>query len=77
MTERIYSDVDMSAIRRRCYEAGRDGAELYTVRGGLELVRCRDCERFDGVELCAHPGAPETKLYVNENGFCWAGRRKE
>lgn len=50
MTERIYGDEDLAAIRRQCYEAGRLGKEAYTVRGGGEaVVRCRDCKFCDVV----------------------------
>lgn len=60
MTERIYSDEDLSAIRLQCYEAGRLGKEAYTVRGGGEVVvRCRDCAhaiRLEGEPAEARPG---------------------
>ena len=72
MTERIYSDEDMSAIRRRCYEAGRAGAELYTVRGGRELVRCRDCESYDAEDgMCMRdPEHTGRGWHARPDGFC-------
>lgn len=92
MTERIYSDEDLSAIRLQCYEAGRLGKEAYTVRGGGEaVVRCRDCkyamERRSksvfGTELvtlaCSGPiqGAYSEGADVEPEDFCAWGEPRE
>ena len=86
MTERIYSDEDLSAIRLQCYEAGRLGKEAYTVRGGGEVVvRCRDCAHYDMREGfgCSLLGlwSGKTRGFesfdMGPDGFCAAGRRKE
>ena len=39
-----------------------------------EIVRCRDCERFDG----EHEGCRRFSHYVDPDGFCaWAERRAD
>ena len=38
-----------------------------------EIVRCRDCERFDG----EHEGCRRFSHYVDPDGFCAWGKRKE
>ena len=81
MTERIYSDEDLSAIRLQCYEAGRLGKEAYTVRGGGEVVvRCRDCAMYDdGDGMCMRdPEHTGRGWYTRPDGFCaWASRRED
>lgn len=79
MAERIISDEVLDAIRRTCYEAGRLGREVFTVRGhdGSEIVRCRDCVHFsDGmiVECERLSGQP---YWTDADGFCaWGMPRK-
>lgn len=85
MTERIYSDEDLAAIRRRCYEAGAAGDELYTVRGGGEkIVRCRDCAHYDARDGfgCSLLGLWSGKTLgfnsfdMGPDGFCAWGERR-
>lgn len=85
MTERIYAEKDVSAIRRQCYEAGRLGKEAYTVRGGGEkIVRCRDCTHYDMREGfgCSLLGlwSGNTRGFGSFNmgpdGFCAWGERR-
>lgn len=76
MTERIYSDEDLSAIRLQCYEAGRLGKEAYTVRGGGEVVvRCRDCAMYDDEDgMCMRdPEHTGRGWYARPDGFCTWG----
>ena len=86
MTERIYSDEDLSAIRLQCYEAGRLGKGAYTVRGGGEaVVRCRDCKHAECYEsglvgpfiLCSHFESEGCKAMVEPSGFCACGGTRE
>ena len=41
--------------------------------GYVKVVRCRDCERFDG----EHEGCRRFSHYVEPDGFCAWGERKE
>lgn len=78
--EYIISDECLESIRRRCYEAGNRGQEVFTVRGPDcgELVRCRNCEHMyemmGGYECERMSG----QYYACEpDGFCsWAERRE-
>ena len=82
MTDRIYSDAEMASIRRKCYEAGRAGEELYTVRGGEELVRCRECAHYCDLG-CGIFGiwSPRSKGMADyrpsPDGYCSRGRRTQ
>ena len=81
--ERVISDECLDAIRRRCYEAGRAGREVYTVRDadGPEVVRCRECAFSEGDgDLCVFFGDGWNKhtANVDPDGFCaWGIRRDE
>lgn len=71
MSEHIISDEVLQSIQRTCYEAGKAGREVYTVRGadGSEIIRCRDCKKLGCPLFIAHGQDP--------NGFCaWAERRE-
>lgn len=75
MGDSIVSDEAMSCIRRTCYEAGRTGREVYTVRCGRPLVRCADCANLavaaDGSRYCNVWGRK-----VPLDGYCHLGERK-
>lgn len=81
--ERVISDECLDAIRRRCYEAGRAGREVYTVRDadGPEVVRCRECVFSEGDgDLCVFfaDGWNKHTANVDPDGFCaWGIRRDE
>lgn len=81
--ERVISDECLDAIRRRCYEAGRAGREVYTVRDadGPKVVRCRDCKYANryGYQLeCVRPiqGAYSECTEVYPEDFCSYGERR-
>lgn len=80
--ERVISDECLDAIRRRCYEAGRAGREVYTVRDadGPEVVRCRECVFSEGGgELCNYfaDGCDDSDVaLVEPDGFCSFGVRR-
>lgn len=76
MAERIISDEVLDTIRRTCYEAGRLGREVFTVRGhdGSEIVRCRDCKHGRVVE---NEGEADGKVYKAECATCSAMGARE
>lgn len=61
MTEHIISDECLTAIWQTCYEAGKLGREVYTVRtaDGPEIVRCRDCKHVAWGVACGDYGERE------------------
>lgn len=75
----VVSEEAMASIRRTCYEAGRAGREVYTVRAGRQLVRCADCVNWGSfpaewprgycpvVSRCTRPG----------DWCCWGDRKGE
>lgn len=75
MSEYIISDKCLEAIRRKCYQAGLTAQEIYTVRGadGEEIVRCRDCKRFNRNETCAL----FDDAFIEPDGFCKWGERRD
>lgn len=83
MTERIISEECLEAIWKTCYEAGKLGREVYTVRtaDGPEIVRCRDCKMsLNNGEACwyfAHEEWGETvPAIVRPDGYCAWGERE-
>lgn len=80
MTERIISSECLTSIRQTCYEAGKKGREIYTVRAadGPEIVRCRDCKYGKALEYvgCIMLSWPEgVQKPKDPNGFCAWGER--
>lgn len=85
MSEYIISEEGLQCMRNQCYEAGKLGKEIFTVRGhsGEEVIRCRDCGWSNDDPSCTHPrwhhGQHGVIVYppVEPDGFCgWAERRK-
>ncbi len=73
----VVSEAVMSSIRRTCYEAGRAGREMYTVRVGRRLARCAECVNWRTL-------APENvqdwcpvvrKCTLPTDWCCWGARK--
>lgn len=90
MSEYIISDVGLRCMRSQCYEAGKLGKEIFTVRGhsGEEVIRCRDCKRsrekgwkctyWASGEWDEEQEADVIELAdVEPDGFCFKAERRE
>lgn len=89
MSEYLISDETLATIRRTCYEAGKAGKEVFSVRSpSVEIVRCGDCDfSTDGGEYCRLFAAyepigggdeyGESLAIVSPDGFCAWGKRRE
>lgn len=81
--EHVISDECLSSIRRKCYEAGASGREVYTSRGpdGPEVVRCRDCIHFRPDNPSTHTPSKCSGVFAfvhpDPDGFCSWGRRAD
>lgn len=82
MTEYLISDELLTSIRRACYNAGKAGKEVFTVKApSEEIVRCRDCEF--GLDVVAHDygvgflWCDLMELPVALGHFCGWGKRRE
>lgn len=74
----VVSEAVMSSIRRTCYEAGRSGREVYTVRVGRPLVRCADCVNRGSMDDLYPPDyCPVVRKYTRPTDWCCWGAKGE